>query len=100
MNKNKSNLCRDYCSRHLFFQRCKSFDEVIQKLQELSEKHSTDDFDEVVVSVFFGVFLYFPNKMPTLYFSQRSLKKDSNSEQQQFVILYSMRVTDIWADLL
>ena len=46
MDKNKRGLCRDYCSRHLSFQRCKSFDEVIQKLQELSEKHSTDDFDE------------------------------------------------------
>lgn len=75
MNKNKNNLCRDYCSRHLFFQRCKSFDEVIQKLQELSEKHSTDDFDEVVVSVSLGCFCTSPTRCQPCIFRKGRSKK-------------------------
>lgn len=75
MDENKSGLCRDYCSRHLSFQRCKSFDEVIQKLQELAEKHSTDDFDEVVVSVSLGRFCTSPTRCQPCIFRKRKSKK-------------------------
>lgn len=75
MDKNKRGLCRDYCSRHLSFQRCKSFDEVIQKLQELSEKHSTDDFDEVVVSVSLGCFCTSPTRCQPCIFRKGRSKK-------------------------
>ena len=75
MAKNKSNLCRDYCSRDLFFRRCKYFDELKQRFQELAEEHSTDDFDEVVVSVSLGRFCTSPTRCQPCIFYRNKVKK-------------------------
>ena len=76
-----------YCSQYLCCIKAQTFQDIVKELNELAEKHSTDDFDEVVITGFFGTKLYFPNKMPTLYFSQVFFKEVSNARQQQEVIL-------------
>lgn len=64
----------DYCSQHLDFYRAETFEEVIKRLEELSQEHSTDVFDEVVVSVSLGRNCKRPDKMPTLYFFANPLQ--------------------------
>lgn len=44
----------DYCSQQLGFYKVRTFEEVIKRLEELSQKYPTDVFDEVVVNVSLG----------------------------------------------
>ena len=64
-----------YCVRYKGLFTFKTFDEAVKKLSELSEKYSSEDYDEVLVKIYLGRICSDREKCRPCIFRKRNARK-------------------------
>ena len=72
-----------YCSQYLCCIKAQTFQDIVKELNELAEKHSTDDFDEVVITVSLGRNCTSPIRCQPCIFHKPSSKRSQMQDNSK-----------------
>lgn len=72
-----------YCSQYLCCIKAQTFQDIVKELNELAEKHSTDDFDEVVITVSLGRNCTSPIRCQSCIFHKPSSKRSQMQDNSK-----------------